>query len=106
MEKVLGYIDAGRREGARLAFGGERVTEGGLAGGFFVRPAIFDRCADDMRIVREEIFGPVMSLLTFRAEEEAVERANASAFGLAAGVFTPDHARPPRVAPRHDAGPP
>jgi len=104
MEKVLGYIEAGRKEGARLVFGGERVTEGRLERGFFVRPAIFDGCTDGMRIVREEIFGPVMSILTFRDEDEVVARANDTEFGLAAGVFTRDIARAHRVVARLQAG--
>ncbi len=104
MEKVLGYIDAGKREGAVLLTGGERVTAGGLDRGFFVAPTIFDRCTDDMTIVREEIFGPVMSVLTFRDEEEVIRRANATEFGLAAGVFTRDLARAHRVIARLEAG--
>ena len=104
MEKVLGYIEAGKREGAMLLTGGERVTAGGLDRGFFVAPTIFDRCADDMTIVREEIFGPVMSVLSFRDEEEVIRRANATEFGLAAGVFTRDLARAHRVIARLEAG--
>jgi betaine-aldehyde dehydrogenase len=104
MEKVLGYIEAGKREGAALLAGGERVTAGGLDRGFFVAPTIFDRCADDMTIVQEEIFGPVMSVLAFRDEEEVIERANATDFGLSAGVFTRDLARAHRVIARLEAG--
>jgi betaine-aldehyde dehydrogenase len=104
MEKVLAYIEAGKREGAALLSGGERVTAGGLDRGFFVAPTIFDRCTDDMTIVREEIFGPVMSVLSFRDEEEVIRRANATEFGLAAGVFTRDLARAHRVIARLEAG--
>ncbi|MEO3435260.1 betaine-aldehyde dehydrogenase [Inquilinus sp. CAU 1745] len=104
MEKVLGYIEAGKQEGARLAIGGERVTRDGLDRGWFVSPAIFDLCRDDMRICREEIFGPVMSVLTFREEDEAIERANDTEFGLAAGVFTRDLARGHRVVAKLQAG--
>ncbi len=104
MRKVLGSIEAGKREGAALLIGGERVTGGGLERGFFVAPAIFDRCTDDMSIVREEIFGPVMSVLSFRDEEEVIRRANATDFGLAAGVFTRDLARAHRVIARLEAG--
>jgi betaine-aldehyde dehydrogenase len=104
MEKVLGYIEAGKRDGAVLLTGGERVVSGALGRGCFVAPAIFDRCTDDMPIVREEIFGPVMSVLSFRDEEEVIRRANATEFGLAAGVFTRDLARAHRVIARLEAG--
>jgi len=104
MEKVLGLIEAGKREGAALLAGGERVTSGGLDRGFFVAPTIFDRCTDDMTIAREEIFGPVMSVLSFRDEEEVIRRANATEYGLAAGVFTRDLARAHRVIARLQAG--
>jgi betaine-aldehyde dehydrogenase len=104
MEKVLGLIDAGRREGATLLAGGERMTAGSLGRGFFVAPTVFDRCTDDMTIVREEIFGPVMSVLSFRDEEEVIRRANATEFGLAAGIFTRDLARAHRVIARLEAG--
>jgi betaine-aldehyde dehydrogenase len=104
MQKVLGYIARGRAEGARVLVGGRRVTEGALAKGFFVAPTVFDECRDDMSIVREEIFGPVMSLLTFNDEEEVIERANATEFGLSAGVFTNDLTRAHRVIARLQAG--
>jgi betaine-aldehyde dehydrogenase len=104
MHKVLGYIARGRAEGARAVVGGHRVSEGALAQGFFVAPTVFDECRDDMAIVREEIFGPVMSLLTFTDEEEVIERANATEFGLAAGVFTNDLTRAHRVIARLQAG--
>jgi len=104
MHKVLGYIACGRAEGARAVIGGERVTEGALAKGFFVAPTVFDECRDDMSIVREEIFGPVMSLLTFDDEAEVIERANATPFGLSAGVFTNDLTRAHRVIARLQAG--
>jgi betaine-aldehyde dehydrogenase len=104
MQKVLGYIARGRAEGARVLVGGQRVTEGALAKGFFVAPTVFDECRDDMSIVREEIFGPVMSLLTFNDEEEVIERANATEFGLSAGVFTNDLTRAHRVIARLQAG--
>lgn len=104
MGKVLGYIEAGKREGARVLAGGFRVTAGALADGFFVAPTVFDGCTDAMRIVREEIFGPVMTVLAFDDEDEVVERANATDFGLAAGVFTRDLARAHRVIARLQAG--
>lgn len=104
MEKVLGYIEKGRAEGATLVTGGGRALVPGLEGGAFVRPTIFADCTDDMTIVREEIFGPVMSVLVFDDEEEAVARANATDFGLAAGVFTRDLARAHRVIADLQAG--
>ena len=104
MHKVLSYIDRGRAEGARLLTGGMRVTKGGLAKGYFVSPTVFDNCRDDMAIVREEIFGPVMSVLEFEDEQEVIERANATEFGLAAGVFTNDLTRAHRVIARLQAG--
>ena len=73
--------------------GGERVTVPGLEGGNYVAPTVFADCRDDMRIVREEIFGPVLSMLVFDDEEEAIRRANDTRFGLSAGVFTRDIAR-------------
>ena len=104
MEKVLGYIARGRSEGAQLLVGGQRVISGDLARGFFVAPTVFDGCHDDMAIAREEIFGPVLTLLTFDDEDEVVARANATEFGLAAGVFTNDLARAHRVIARLQAG--
>jgi betaine-aldehyde dehydrogenase len=104
MEMVLAYIERGRAEGARVLVGGRRRTEGTLAKGFFVEPTVFDGCRDDMGIVREEIFGPVMSVLEFEDEDEAVARANATEFGLSAGVFTNDLNRAHRVIARLEAG--
>jgi betaine-aldehyde dehydrogenase len=104
MHKVLSYIERGRAEGARVLTGGMRVTSGELAKGYFVAPTVFDRCSDDMSIVREEIFGPVMSVLEFEDEEAVIERANATEFGLAAGVFTNDLTRAHRVIARLQAG--
>ncbi|HWX79929.1 MAG TPA: betaine-aldehyde dehydrogenase [Steroidobacteraceae bacterium] len=104
MHKVLSYIARGRAEGARILVGGERVTVGDLCNGYFVAPTVFDECRDDMSIVREEIFGPVMSVLEFEEEEEVIARANATEFGLAAGVFTNDLNRAHRVIARLQAG--
>ena len=104
LNKVLGYIARGRAEGARVITGGGRVTDGDLANGFFVAPTVFDGCHDDMAIVREEIFGPVMSILDFEDEEDVIARANATEFGLAAGVFTNDLTRAHRVIARLQAG--
>ena len=104
LESVLGYIDKGRSEGARLLIGGERVTEGELANGAYVAPTVFTDCSDAMTIVREEIFGPVMSILVYDSEEEVIRRANATDYGLAAGVVTRDLARAHRVIHQLEAG--
>jgi betaine-aldehyde dehydrogenase len=104
LEKVVFYVKAGEAEGARLLTGGRRVTEGALAQGYFIEPAIFDACRDDMMIVREEVFGPLLSVLAFETEEEAIGRANATPFGLAAGVMTRDLSRAHRAAAALEAG--
>lgn len=104
LAKVLGYIALGVEEGATLVTGGERVTDRGLEAGNFVRPAVFTGCTDAMRIVREEIFGPVLCVLPFDDEDEVVARANDTDFGLAAGVFTRDLARGHRVVAALEAG--
>jgi betaine-aldehyde dehydrogenase len=101
--KVMDYIASGVAEGATLVCGGERVAVAGQ-GTNFVAPTIFADCQDDMRIVREEIFGPVLSMLTFDTEAEAVARANNSRFGLAAGVFTTNLQKGHRVAAQLKAG--
>jgi betaine-aldehyde dehydrogenase len=104
MEKVLGYIARGKAEGAKLVTGGYRVTTGDLANGFFVAPTVFDDCHDDMAIARDEIFGPVMTVMSFEGEEEVIARANGTEFGLAAGVFTNDLTRAHRMIARLQAG--
>ncbi|WP_116140913.1 betaine-aldehyde dehydrogenase [Trinickia diaoshuihuensis] len=104
LDKVLGYIESGKREGARLVAGGKRLIEGHFAHGQYVAPTVFADCRDDMRIVREEIFGPVMCLLAFDHEEEVIARANATHYGLAAGVVTESLARAHRVIHRLEAG--
>ncbi|WP_227692020.1 betaine-aldehyde dehydrogenase [Psychrobacter immobilis] len=104
MERVLGYIEQGKKGGARLLTGGERITAGELANGAFVAPTVFTDCSDDMAIVREEIFGPVMSILTYETEEEVIRRANDTEYGLAAGVVTADLTRAHRVIGQIEAG--
>jgi betaine-aldehyde dehydrogenase len=103
MEKVLGYIRSGIEEGARLIAGGGRLG-GAFAGGAYVAPTVFTDCADGMAIVREEIFGPVMSILSYGAEEEALARANATSYGLAAGVVTGRLDRAHRLVHALEAG--
>ena len=104
LDKVLGHIERAKAQGAHLVCGGERYTEGSCADGFFVRPTIFDDCRSDMDIVREEIFGPVVAVQTFRTEAEAVALANDTRYGLAGGVFTSDGARALRVMKEIRAG--
>lgn len=104
MNKVLAYIEKGKAEGATLVCGGERYTEGECAKGFFIRPTIFDDCTPDMTIVKEEIFGPVVTVQTFRTEEEAVAIANDTPYGLAGAVFTSDVSRAMRVIKEIRAG--
>jgi len=103
MQRVLGYIESGRRS-ARLVCGGRRAQDPRLAAGNFVEPTVFADCTDECQIVREEIFGPVMSVLRFSSEEEVVRRANATEFGLSAGVFTRDLATAHRVIALLQAG--
>jgi aldehyde dehydrogenase (NAD+) len=90
---VLGYIDIGREDGATLVCGGERAGGDGLEKGFFVKPTLFDHVKPDMRIAREEIFGPVLSVLRVRDFDEAMRVANDSEFGLSSSIFTNDAAR-------------
>ena len=104
MQKVLGYIEQAKESGARLICGGERATDNGLDKGAFVKPTVFADCSDDMPNVAEEIFGPVMSVLKFSEEDEVIQRANDTRFGLAAGVFTKDISRAHRVINQLQAG--
>ncbi len=85
-DRVMGYIESGRSDGATLAYGGERVGNRG----YFIRPTVFADVQDDMKIAREEIFGPVMSVIAFKDVDEVIARANHTSYGLAAGVWTRD----------------
>ncbi|MCE8526430.1 betaine-aldehyde dehydrogenase [Ruegeria pomeroyi] len=100
MNIVLGYVEKGKAEGARLVHGGTRLARDG----FYIEPAVFADVTDDMTIAREEVFGPVMSVLDFDTEEEVLARANATEFGLAAGVFTRDITRAHRMVAGFEAG--
>ena len=100
MQIALDYMETAKSEGARLIAGGTRADRDG----WFIEPTVFADVSDDMTIAREEIFGPVMSVLSFDTEDEAIARANSTAFGLSAGVFTRDLARGHRVAGRLQAG--
>lgn len=90
LDKVEGFLNSGRDQGAKVVTGGRRLREGSFAKGNFVEPTVFAGVSDDMQIARDEIFGPVISALPFDTLDEAVERANATPYGLAAGVFTRD----------------
>ena len=104
MQDVLNYIEIGKKEGAKLVCGGYRYEEGECAKGYFVRPTIFDECTSEMRIVQEEIFGPVVTIQTFETEEEAIVLANDTIYGLAGAVFTNDATRAQRVISELRAG--
>ncbi|TCD11929.1 betaine-aldehyde dehydrogenase [Oricola cellulosilytica] len=103
-DKVMGYIETGRTEGATLEIGGNVPNIQGFEDGCFIEPTVFSGVTDDMTIAREEIFGPVMSVLDFDSEDEVIDRANATEFGLAAGVFTRDITRAHRAVTRLQAG--
>ena len=103
-QKVLEYIEIGKKEGATLLTGGKALQPESAPNGFFVAPTIFTDCTDEMTLTKEEIFGPVMSVLTFTDEEEVVKRANDTRLGLAAAVFTQDITRAHRVIHQIQAG--
>ena len=104
LETVLGYVETGQHEGARLVRGGERLRSDGLDRGYFVAPAIFDRVDANMRIAQEEIFGPVLSLIRVPDNASALSVANNVRFGLSASVYTNDVASMFRFVDRLDAG--
>ncbi|MFM1653210.1 aldehyde dehydrogenase family protein [Brevibacillus sp. B_LB10_24] len=104
MNRVLSYIEVGKKEGATLLTGGRRMTENGLDKGFFIEPTIFTDTTPEMKIVQEEIFGPVLVIQTFRTEEEAIRLANGTKYGLAGAVFTSDVAKAHRVIRKLRAG--
>lgn len=103
-DKVLSYIDIGKKEGAKVLLGGEKNTEGDLSKGFFVKPTIFADVKPQMRIVNEEIFGPVVVCGKFSTDEEAVEYANQTQYGLGAAVFTTDITKAHEMAREIEAG--
>ena len=97
-EKILSYVEIGRQEGARLICGGERLTEGELAKGCFMRPTLLADVTNDMRVAQEEIFGPVACILKFKDEDEVIRMANDNAYGLGGAVWTRDLNRAIRVS--------
>jgi betaine-aldehyde dehydrogenase len=99
-DRVLGFIDRAIADGVRVVCGGHAVE----GPGYFVAPTVFADVTDDMEVAREEVFGPVMSVLSFDTEDEVIARANATRFGLAAGVFTQDLTRGHRVVRQLEAG--
>ena len=104
LEKTLRYIDIGKSEGARLIAGGDAIRHDGKAGGYFVQPTVFADATNEMRSSREEIFGPVCSLIPFETEEEAISISNDTIYGLVAGLWTRDIGRGHRVAAAIEAG--
>ena len=104
LNTVLEYVEIGIKEGATLAYGGKRLSEGEYAKGFFMEPTIFTDVTPDMTIVREEIFGPVVVIQKFHTEEEAIRLANDTEYGLAAGVFSSDSEKALRVVGKLRAG--
>ncbi len=103
-EKVLGYIDVGKREGARLRTGGSSYEKGSCANGYFFEPTIFDRVKPNMRIAQEEIFGPVLSIIEVDSFDEAIEVLNGTAYGLSSSIYTQDVTRVFRAMRDIEAG--
>ena len=104
LDRVTGYLEIGKKEGAKALTGGERNTAKGLEKGYFVKPTVFTGVKNDMRIAQEEIFGPVVSVLPFKDEQDAVFQGNNTFYGLAAGVWTKDVSKAHRVARALRAG--
>lgn len=103
-ERVMGYIESGKQEGARLATGGGRPDDPALGKGFFVSPTVFDGVDESMRIAREEIFGPVMSVFTWSSYEDMLAKANGLVYGLTAAIITNDLGEAMETAERMEAG--
>ncbi|HYK92508.1 MAG TPA: aldehyde dehydrogenase family protein [Thermoplasmata archaeon] len=104
LERVMGYVEGAKAEGATVVTGGVRPTNPPLDGGNFLRPTVLDQVAPDSRVVREEIFGPVLAVSTFETPDEAVAAANATTFGLFGAIWTRDLGTAHRIAPRLEVG--
>src|SRR6202789_589232 len=104
MERVSDYLSIGAKEGANALAGGARLTEGALSKGYFVPPTVFANVQDNMRIAQEEIFGPVISAISFKDTDELIQRANATTFGLGSGVWTTNVSKAHQVAKSLRAG--
>jgi aldehyde dehydrogenase (NAD+) len=104
LKRVTGYFDIGQKEGASAVVGGRRLTDGQLGQGYFVPPTVFANVHDEMRIAQEEIFGPVISAISFKDPDELVKRANATNFGLGSGVWTRDVSKAHKFAKAIRAG--
>ena len=104
LDRVTGYLDVGKKEGAKAVIGGERNTEKGLEKGYYVKPTIFTGVRNDMRIAQEEIFGPVLAVIPFEDEQDAIRIGNDIRFGLAAAVWTRDLRRAMLVTDKLKAG--
>src|SRR6266404_462446 len=104
LERVSGYLDIGQKEGAKALAGGTRLTDGALSKGYFVPPTVFANVQDNMRIAQEEIFGPVISAISFKDSDDLIKRANATTFGLGSGVWTTNVSKAHQVAKALRAG--
>jgi aminomuconate-semialdehyde/2-hydroxymuconate-6-semialdehyde dehydrogenase len=105
MEKVLGYIDLAKKEGGTVLAGGERrIVEGRCRDGYFIEPTVIEGLPASCRTNQEEIFGPVVTLIPFKTEEEALEMANGTEYGLASSVWTQDAMKAKRVAAKIETG--
>ena len=97
LEAILAWIETGKKEGAKVACGGERFADGDFAKGYFMQPTLLTNVTNDMQVAREEIFGPVAVVIKFRTEQEVIDMANDNAYGLGGGVWTKDINRAIRV---------
>jgi acyl-CoA reductase-like NAD-dependent aldehyde dehydrogenase len=104
LEAIEGYVKIGAKEGAAVAAGGGRPSDPALGGGFFFQPTVLDKVSPDMRVAQEEIFGPVLAVITFDDVEEAIAIANRTQYGLVAGVWTRDINKAMAIASRVKAG--